>query len=74
MFGAEVAVNPDGLARIDVLCLHEPAWLVGADRQQREVEAAAGAVAAADRAGWSIFEVRRCRSAKNHWNPGAKTA
>ena len=39
---AEVEVDAHRLGRIDVLLLHEPARLVGADRNQRDVEAAAG--------------------------------
>ena len=47
------------LGRIDVLLLHEPARLVGADRQQRQVEAAIRRSVAAGEARADVGEVLR---------------
>ena len=37
---AEIDVRLDGVGRVHVLCAHEPARLIGADRQQRDVRRA----------------------------------
>ena len=57
--GGEVEMDLHRLGRVDVLLLHEPARLVGADRQQRQVEAAVRRSLAAGEARADIGEVLR---------------
>src|SRR5690606_41642430 len=39
LFSMNSLVNLDGIGRINVLGLHEPAWGIGTDRDQRKVKA-----------------------------------